>query len=61
EKERLLKEMMRLEQAIEHTQKKLSAPGFSQKAPEAVVAQEKQTLVERQTQLLAIQEKIDGL
>lgn len=61
EKERLQKEAERIEKAVEHTKMKLASPGFLQKAPKAIVDQEKQTLAERQAQLLTLREKINAL
>lgn len=57
EKERLSREIVKLEQALVSTQQKLNNPGFVAKAPEAVVKKEQALCEELQINIAQLQEK----
>jgi valyl-tRNA synthetase len=54
---RLDKELGKLQQDVERTEKKLSNPSFVDKAPEAVVQKERDKLAEAQSALAKLQEQ----
>ncbi len=58
---RLEKEMDKLDKELQRTRGKLSNPNFVDKAPEAVVAKEKQRLTENEAALQQLQQQHDSL
>jgi len=61
ERQRLQKEIDRLDADQERTQKKLSNPNFVDKAPQAVVQKERVKLEESETALLNLRKQLEKL
>ena len=58
---RVHKEQEKMEKEIARLDKKLSNPGFLGKAPEAVVAKEKEKLADYQEKMAALTKRLEDL